>query len=169
MAWVDVDRAEKSTLLPTALGAKWRELRALHAANRDIVLVADYRFAVELLAAVDPEQKRVEICTAYSPTLARRFGGFRSQVSVLELGIDIYCPGYGSMLLQGVYARPDLFSAAASRLNNYGLLDPDEETLTSYIERYLRIEEEADLEAFESVLESTDRIEMGRVSVENPR
>ena len=71
----------------------------------------------------------------------------------------------GSIVLQGIFRKPWLFSRHKKRLNTNGLFPLDDAVLEEYLADYLRFEEPHDLEPVGDILQSLERVYVGRVDI----
>ncbi len=132
-------------------------------ADRDVMICSEYGEALTLLKCMNRDQHRNEIYAVYSEQLSRKKGHFETPLEIAWLGVDVFCGGYGSLLLQGLFQRPSAFPAYISQINSNGLFAIGSAAIHEYIEDYARAASDYELEPIESVLEYIDQIAIGRV------
>jgi hypothetical protein len=121
MAWFDVDEAILGGKLSQQLVEARNRARAADFSGIDIVKVRVE--AESLLAAANHEMARNEIIVLNSKMLAQLKGETLLPASEVEwIGYDVAPAGNSSLLLNGIFVRPDLFRAPGEVLNEHGLL-----------------------------------------------
>lgn len=163
MPWRDLEQAYRDRSLSDEALVLREELMKSNAADRDVMLLQDYGKTKALLAALRDKISRLEICAVYSQRLSNVKGHVRTDLEIDWLGVDPFCGGYGSMILQGLFTKPELFADFIPDVARTGLFEDGSAFLEKYIEQYVRLEGRHNLELFEPVLEHLDRIRVGRV------
>ena len=79
------------------------------------------------------------------------------------LGVDIFVSGYGGMVVQGIFARPDLFRTFAEALNENGLFPEPTGAIDDYIAWYDRFTDTSILEIF-PISEPRHKISIHRIA-----
>jgi hypothetical protein len=138
LRWEDFDRAYYEGRLPPDLLHIWKELDRDSNDFSGVPVLKSYANAKEVLRF---SGDRSEIIAIWSPELESIKGTIQSEIGLRYLGIDCYCLGEWSILLSGVYERPDLFAETVARLNKYGLLNDEAECVAAR-ETYRRLEAE---------------------------
>jgi hypothetical protein len=138
LRWEDLDRAYYEGRLPADLLHLWTELDRDSNDFSGISVLKSYANAKEVLRF---SGDRSEIIAIWSPELEITKGTIQSDIHLRYLGIDCYCLGEWSLLLNGVYERPDLFAETVARLNEHGLLNDEAECIAAR-EIYRRLETE---------------------------
>lgn len=164
MAWFDlIDGHHAGTLAPN-MEKLWRNVEDDNRDFSDISLLKDYSDANAILRYSNRHQQRNELAAVFSQKLAGAKGIILSNVNIEWLGLDIHCPGYGSPLLQGFFARPGAFAGFATHINENGLFDMDSEMVSDYFQEYIRMTPLVNLEPMGHMAEHIDVISVGRVN-----
>jgi hypothetical protein len=163
MPWFDLQQAFHDGALSNEALLLREDLMRSNATDRDVMVLQDVRKAETLLAALENGRDRLETCAVYSERLSRIKGCVQTDLEIEWLGVDLYCGGYGSMIHQGLFKRPELFSDFVLDVVPHGLFEDSSAAIEKYIEHYVRLERRENLELFEPVLEYLDRIRVGRV------
>ena len=164
MPWADLVAGRASGSLPPGVALLWDELIEWNRGDWDVLLSPHLGKTRELLAYSNASVARNEICAVYSPHLALRKGCMDSPVDVAWLGVDLFLPGYGSIVDQGFFAHPDLFSRFDSDINEEGLIHLESTHIEAYTQEYVRLEAAHHLEPIDDSLADLDRIEIGRIA-----
>lgn len=163
MPWFDVANAAERGSLSAQAREVWQEIERLHGGDRDLIVTDDLEKAKVLVDCLGAVRHRVEVCAVDTRRLPRLDRALAMTKSVQWLGVDLFCGGYGSMLLEGVFRDPALFPRSMPKINRYGLFELNDPSIDDYIEEYVRCERERGLEEFEGVLEHVDRICLARI------
>ncbi|MBS1605063.1 MAG: hypothetical protein JST42_20540 [Bacteroidetes bacterium] len=78
------------------------------------------------------------------------------------LGHDIMRIGGESMILNGLFFKPDLFARWIDVINEYGLF-PMKERIREYIEDYIEIAKDNNIEPYNSTSLGFDAVRIGRI------
>lgn len=161
MPWFDVDEAYGEGSLPPDLHAI-REV-AESGDFTGLGLVFKIEEACQLLAYSNREERRNEIIVVFSEELASIKGTISHPSDDIEwLGWDVAVPGSSSLLLDGVFWRPQFFEEHRCILNEHGLL-PSAEAVDSYVSVYRPLGEEGLVEPIMEHVYRLDAIRIGRV------
>ena len=134
LRWEDIEVAHDSGRgLPPDLLPIWEELRGDSADFSGLYLLKDYQKAKTVL---EFSGETSELVAVWSPELEEVKGAFPCHASLTCLGLDCVVIGEWSVILSGVYAKPEYFPEAVLHLNQYGLLSSDAEC-ASVLARYL--------------------------------
>ena len=140
MPWCDINFDIHNGKLPM-------ELRDLYQTNvtdpqgSGFSLCKDLAIANKLLTYCNRDQPRCEIIAIYSPQLAFMKGTTNlAEAFFKNLGWDLFQIGGGSLLENGIFAKPNLFPAWHEKLNDDGLLISSNESL-QYVLQYKQLVE----------------------------
>lgn len=161
MPWFDVDEAYWGDGLPDDLRVIRK--RAESGDFTGLGLVFEIEEARQVLAFSNREEERNEIIAVYSKEL----GSIRSTIThplgeIDWLGWDVAVPGSSSLLLDGVFWRPELFKERSHLLNKHGLLSSPEE-VDRYVSAYRPLGEQNLVEPIMEHVYRLDAIRVGRV------
>ncbi len=163
MAWFDLDEDHYSGILPCEFIELRDEIEEKNQDFTDIKLLGDLDKTKRILEFCNRHQDRNEICVVFSENLAKQKKVVIGCSNVMWLGNDVYCHGYGSILAQGLFAKPDLFPEFIGQLNTNGLFNLDSYITNKYIERYIEMSKLHNLEQIDDVIDQIDIIAVGRL------
>jgi hypothetical protein len=146
LRWEDIEVAYYDRRLPSDMLPIWQELRRDSADFSGLYVLKDYQTAKR---ALEYSGEKSELIAVWSPDLEQLKGAAPCHVSLTYLGLDCVIMGEWSVILSGVYLRPERFPEAVSQLNEHGLLTSDTEC-DSVLARYLDL---ASSEIVEPVME----------------
>ncbi|POZ49557.1 hypothetical protein [Methylovulum psychrotolerans] len=160
MPWFDLDDDEDyySGTLPRESIELRNEIDEQYRDFSNIELLRDLDKTKRILAFSNRHQDRNEICVAFSETLAKQKGTFISDSAIQWLGVDVFFSGYGSILEQGIFAKPDLFPEFIIRLNMNGLFDLGSDFVSSYIDEYIEVSEAHNLEPYSGPIKTDNNL-----------
>ncbi|MBV1928197.1 MAG: hypothetical protein KUG81_01630 [Gammaproteobacteria bacterium] len=78
------------------------------------------------------------------------------------LGCDVFCDGYGSLIREGVFSKPEYFGEHIDKLNESGIFHCDESSIEKYIEFYQMKSREGQVESMEGKIKA---IQILRISL----
>jgi hypothetical protein len=148
LRWEDFDLAYCERRLPRVLLPIWQELDRDRADFSGLKLFNDYQKAKEVLSY---SGEKSEIIAIWSPELEDMKGASYCEMELTFLGIDCFAIGEWSVLLSGVYARPECFPETITKLNQHGLLTSDA-NCNSVFDSYLKL---ASTEVVEPLMKGT--------------
>jgi hypothetical protein len=136
LPWEDLALAYYGRRLPDALLPAWSELRN---ANRDLSGIDVLKSYAQASAVLEFSGDKSEIIAIWSAELEDLKGAVESELGMIDLGLDCLAVAdrrhvamEWSVLLAGVYARPDHFGPVVERLNRHGLLSSREDCETVF-------------------------------------
>jgi hypothetical protein len=135
LRWEDIELAYYDRHLPSDILPIWRELEGDTVDFSGIKLLRDYEKTKKIL---DLSGEKSEIVAIWSPYLEEIRGASFCEVTLTYLGLDCFSIGEWSVILSGVYQRPEHFPEAVAQLNDHGLLTSDTECDAVYA-RYLEL------------------------------
>ncbi len=143
--WGDVSEPYYDGTLPVHYSKLFRSLN-----NTSIIeLTQELEIAQDLLSFSNQDEPLNEIIVVYSKELERTKGSFLIDLKIKWLGEDVVCGGKGSMLLEGIFTKPYLFSDFTTALNQYGLFDINSPATDWYVVHYNELTEQRhNLEVF---------------------
>jgi hypothetical protein len=147
LRWEDFEVAFYDRCLPSEMLPIWQDLRRDSADFTGLYVLKDYQKAQRALEYSGEEKS--ELIAVWSPQLEQIKGASPCHVSLKYLGLDCVVIGEWSLILDGVYFKPECFPEAVSQLNEHGLLTSDTEC-DSVLARYLDL---ASSEIVEPVME----------------
>jgi hypothetical protein len=162
MGWNEVDLAFYERSLPEDLVLKREVIWAASPVDLDFKLCSDLSDARALLDFSNRQREESELAIVDSDLLARYPAIPLDEVEVEWLGSDLYCHGFGSQLLGGIFSDPETFSEFLEELNEHGLFEIGTPTLQRYKEAYVDRATHAGLEPIERV-DQIDTVRVGRV------
>jgi hypothetical protein len=118
-----------------------------------IGLTKEFEVAQDLLSYSNKDETLNEIIVVYSEKLEKIYGSFIPDLEIQWLGEDITSVR-GSMLLEGVFTKPDAFSNFINYLNQYGLFEINSPLTDLYIKDYVLKEQPHNLEIFSERMDS---------------
>lgn len=161
--WYELDEGDFKGTLPDNLVKLSRELNETNQPYLDIKLFKDIDMAKEVLEYSNSIQNRYEIASIYSDKLADMKGIVKTNEDITWLGNDVFCYGYGSQLLDGLFSNPAEFSDTVSLINSNGLID-NIDSIESYVTFYNQISSSLNIESIVDIDPSLkDVIRIGRV------
>lgn len=114
-----------------------------------IELTIELEIAQDVLRFANEQEQTNEIIAIYSEQVEKEIGSFLVDLKINWLGKDITCSLNGSMILAGIFTKPELFSDFTKHLNQYGLFQISSPVVDSYISHYFQLNEEGyNLETF---------------------
>jgi hypothetical protein len=146
LRWEDIEVAFYDRCLPSEMLPIWQDLRRDSADFTGLYVLKDYQKAIR---ALEFSGEKSELIAVWSPELEQIKGASPCHVSLKYLGLDCVVIGEWSLILDGVYFKPECFPEAVSQLNEHGLLTSDAEC-NSVLTRYLDL---ASSEVVEPVME----------------
>ena len=114
----------------------WQELNLGAGDFSGLTLLKDYQNAKEVLRF---SRKKSEIIAIWSPELEEIKGALHCDVDLDYLGIDCFAMGEWSVLLSGVYERPEYFPQTVAQLNHYVVLTAGAE-FQAVFDRYIDLD-----------------------------
>lgn len=162
MPWFDIDDDYYSGTLPREFIELRNKLNEQNQDFTDIELLRDLDNTRKILEFSNRHQDRNEICVLFSEQLAEKKGTFISDSNIQWLGVDVFFSGYGSILEQGIFAKPDLFPEFTVRLNSNGLFDLGSNFVGRYIDKYIEVSKSHNLEPIADLITPVDIVTVGR-------
>ncbi len=164
MPWFDLDEDFYGGSLPEELVAIRKELKDKNCDYTDFQVVRDFDKAKKILEYSNKNKSINELTAIYSKKIERVKGAFKCDTNIAWLGIDLYCHGYGSIVREGIFKRPELFPSHKYELNKIGLFNKDSELLEKYIKDYIICSKDNSIESINGALKYLDHILIGRVN-----
>jgi len=163
MPWFDIDEDYYSKELPEDILPLRNELNNNKWDFTDFKLMPDIKKAKKLLDYSNKKQRINELIAVYSEKI-----GLLGDIDFFDadtgwLGVDIYCHGFGSLIREGIFTKPDLFADYSGNLNAYGLFSSDIVSINQYIDFYIKYSAEDDIEPIHGAEEYLDKISISRV------
>lgn len=165
MPWFDLDDDEDydSGTLPREFIELRDEIEEKNGAFSGVLLFDDLDKVRRILEFSNRHQDRNEICAVFSEALTKQKGVFISDSNIQWLGVDLFFSGYGSILEQGIFIKPNLFPEFISQLNTNGLFNLGSVFVNKYIEKYIEMSKLHNLERVDHVIDQIDIITVGRL------
>jgi len=154
-SWADIKYYDKS--LPFHYKKLYRSLR-----NTSIIeLTEELDIAQDLLRFSNENEQLNEMIVVYSKGLEKKIGSFTTDVKIKWLGEDIAC-WLGSILMEGIFSKPYLFSGFTKYINKYGLFDINSQITDIYIDHYINLNKQGySLEIFSDSTHLLDKVWVG--------
>jgi hypothetical protein len=165
MPWFELHEDYYKGTLPNELISLRQEL--LHSSRdfSDFKLIQDVSKAIQLLEYSNKDKQINELTAVFSDIMEKSKGTIDYVIDIDWIGVDIYCHGYGSLIREGIFANPCLFSEYLGNLNRDGLFDLDSGRIDSYVHTYIELAPANNLEPIDEAKEYLDRIVLGRMQV----
>lgn len=163
MPWFDIDEDYYSKELPDDILLLRNELENNKWDFTDFKLMPDLEKANKLLEYSNKKQRINELIAVYSEKIGLIEDIDFFKVDTEWLGVDIYCHGYGSLIREGIFTKPDLFADYSGKLNTYGLFNSDIVSINQYIDLYIECSAENDIEPIDGAKEYLDKIAISRL------
>ncbi len=158
-SWNEFKEPSSEGILPLHYGKLLKSLN-----NTSIIkLTRELEIAQELLSFSNQEEPLNELIVVYSKGLERTKGSFMTDLKIKWLGEDVAC-WIGSMLMEGIFTEPHLFSNFMKYLNQYGLFDINSPATDRYVVHYHELNEQGhNLEVFsdDNVKDTLDKVWVG--------
>ena len=125
MPWFDLDEEYYANTLSTDIAAIRNKIRKTDTDFTGIKVCADFKDAEHILNYVNRSvsEFRNEIISISSKSLNRSKGIVESNKTIIWYGYDIVALGNSSILIEGLFTRPDIFENYIKKLNCHGLFD----------------------------------------------
>lgn len=125
--------------------------------------IKDYGDALKVLELINGRNNRNELVAISSDEITKAKGSMEFDAAEIErLGYDIVRIGGGSMLLNGLFSKPDRFARWIEVINEYGLF-PTKERIAEYIDDYIECAKDNSIEPVLSTDLGFDAIKVGRI------
>jgi hypothetical protein len=135
LPWEDIDTDYYAGKLQTSLIPIRKKIEGQ---NKDLIglnLLQDYDEALEVHRAY---REKTDVLSVYSPELAQIKGCFSSPNAGTYIGIDCFCFGEWSIILRGIYVKPEYFTRELNCLNSFGLFQSNSDC-PSALSQYLQL------------------------------
>jgi hypothetical protein len=136
MAWFDLDEDYYSGVIPQEYADLRNDVEDAYTDFSSIMLLPNLEKTIKILDYSNRGIDRNEICVLYSEELVLKKGVIITDNCIDWLGSDIFVSGFGSILLLGVYNKPQAFPGFLAKLNKNGLFDIEPDIDKKYITRY---------------------------------
>jgi hypothetical protein len=167
MEWKDWNDAFYEKTLPQEFLPVWEKFQS-NKLEFGYTLVNDLEIAKRVLEFSNLGGDHNEIIAIYADRFAEgRIPVFDAPRTSVHLGVDVFQSGFGSLIREGVFVRPDLFPDFVAKVNENGLFDDDGHTANEYMEKYKSIQEGQNIEQFifDSPRSFVDNIQVYRIPV----
>jgi len=161
MPWFELDEDYFSGVLPSQLVQFRKEMRRSNQGISDLTLSSDFSKVESVLEYSNRNRALNELIALKSDALERTKGSFFCDIEIKWLGIDVYCQGYGSLIREGIFKKPDSFSSYANGLNKHGLFDINSMFIDIYTEYYIKNSKDFELEEITISEAQLDKILVG--------
>ncbi|MCG7945889.1 MAG: hypothetical protein N0C84_06030 [Candidatus Thiodiazotropha taylori] len=151
MEWFDIDEKYYNDTLPNdILKLRDKVIDASRQYNFNVCTCLDD--AKKMLAFSNKDQDRndliaISLYNKIENTIDAEFEGEL-------LGCDLYCDGFGSLIREGIFNKPELFREYATNLNKNGLFDINKNIIQKYTEMYEIVSVSNNLEQFDGPIKS---------------
>ncbi|MEK8020231.1 MAG: hypothetical protein VSS75_025445 [Candidatus Parabeggiatoa sp.] len=134
--WFDLD----SETLPANYSVLYEQLD-----NTSIVsLTKNFEIAQKLLDFSNRTDRLNEIIAIYSKALKASYGSFTTALKIDWIGEDV-ANYIGSMLREGIFTKPHLFSEFKTHLNQYGLFEINSQITDLYVKYYKKLSTQGEI------------------------
>ena len=161
-AWRDFNAAHYEQSLPDALERVWEDLQDTKPSRSDFTMTESFSVASSALSFLMKSGEQNEIC-AVQCSIDPQAPPTAFDADVQWLGTDIYVSGYGSVIRQNIFERPDLFSEFAQEINSHGLFDSGAVAVPPLMERCNSIQPDVGIEMFPPIRHLWWHVLVGRV------
>ncbi len=162
MPWFELDEGFFSKTLPAQLTQFRKEIRTSNPDSSDFKLLFDLSKVVSIFEYSNQHDDINEIIVLQSDALRKTKGVFDCDSEIKWLGIDVYCQGYGSLIREGIFKKPGVFSSFRNMINEFGLFHLDNDNIGNYIQHYFKSSKEHNLEEIPPSGD-IDIIKLGRI------
>jgi hypothetical protein len=156
MQWFEIDEAYYNNRLPEELVKLRKEIKLNKQDDVDFKLIGDISKAQILLGFANKFEPLNEIVAVASQKQVNKKKFDDCDISIL--GIDIYCHGYGSLIREGLFCKPDFFHAFHRELNANGLFEWNSELIDEYIRTYTQCSDRANIEPIQNAMKYIDKM-----------
>jgi hypothetical protein len=146
MQWFDLDEHYYSNTLPSNLAEIRAKIFNQSDNPRDIRTLDSLEDCQLLLDFSNQDGVLNEIIAISCPQIESK--NYSSSEIEMCIGTDIYFDGFGSMIHQGIFTKPEMFQDIIPYLNEYGLFQPNSIEINKYISKYTEISLKSGLEHF---------------------
>ncbi|MCU7850129.1 MAG: hypothetical protein KZQ89_19495 [Candidatus Thiodiazotropha sp. (ex Lucinoma kastoroae)] len=143
MGWFDLDEDYYNGSLPNEF-IELRKMALTPSKTIGVDVSANMYDAVKLLAYSNTSNDRNELIALFS--YSDQESAFEAEFDGELTGCDLYCNGYGSLIREGIFTKPEVFKESNCILNKFGLLDFDNELINNYIKEFERLAIKENLE-----------------------
>lgn len=164
MSWFELDEDFFTGVLPEQFIQLRKELTDINKDFTDFELVFDIDKAKTILEYSNQNNARNELIAIWSERLENTKGVIKSESVINWIGIDIYCSGYGSLIREGIFTKPNVFPLFITEINEHGLFNINSECIDEYINSYIKFAKIYNLESIDGATEYIDKIALGRVA-----
>lgn len=155
--WFDIENEYYSKTLPANYSVLFEQLDNIGMLS----LTKKFEIAQKLLAFSNMKRPLNEIIAIYSKGIETTYGSFTTDRKIDWIGEDVEC-WVGSMLKEGIFKKPHLFSDFKKNLNQYGLFDINSPITDLYANYYNKLTRQGEvLEIFSDVMHQLDKIWIG--------
>jgi hypothetical protein len=165
MPWFELDEGYYAGNLPDEFMRLREELLNTKQDLIDFKIMRDIRKTIKLLDYSNKDKSINEIVAIYSDAAKYDEYIVVHDVNIEWLGMDIYCHGYGSLIREGIFRRPDLFTDYLDKLNKNGLFSLRSPLIDKYIDTYTELAHNNTLEPIDGAREYLDCIGVGRIEL----
>ena len=166
--WFELDESYYKGILTNELIKLHNKLIEINQPDLDITVLKSYDDAINVLHYSNSIEDRYELAVVYSEKLSKLKGTIEIDLNIDWLGFDVYYSGYGSLLSEGIFRKPNFFSEYHEVLNSNGLFDVDAdlELIESYINKYNEVSRKQNLERVDDLSSQLkDIVKIGRVII----
>lgn len=138
MPWFDIEEAYYAKRLSEGPLRIWSTIRARNDDFTGLNVVEDFRKIPTLYCDFDFTElsRKNEVITVHSEELEALKGSIEIDLKVNWIGFDSVCLGESSLLRDGFFSVPGVFSEYESTVNNFGLFGK-KENAERYVEAYM--------------------------------
>lgn len=165
MAWFDIDEEYYSKELPDDILQLRNELDKNKLNYTDFKLMLDFKNAKKLLEYSNKRQIINELVTICSEKIGSIDDGVSFEINSELLGVDLYCHGYGSIVREGIFTKPELFTDFSDRLNAHGLFNSDDAIIDNYIDFYVECSKSGVIEPIDGAESNLEKVLISRVAI----
>ena len=149
MEWFDWEEAFYAKTLTEEFLPVWQRFQSNKLEFANHCVVDDLEIAKRVLEFSNRDHAYNEIIAIYADRFAEgRIPVFDAPRTSVHLGVDVFQDGFGSLIREGVFNRPDLFPDFVAKINENGLFDNDGHTANEYMDKYKTIQEGQNIEQF---------------------
>jgi hypothetical protein len=150
LPWEDLDVSYYRGEVPTSFLEIMELLRTENKDYSGLPVLKDYEKAVDVWLGC---RETSDIIAIWSPELSKIKGSFPYSGNLRYLGLDCFALGEWSVILRGIFAKPDRFVCQTNYLNENGLLFSCD--CQSILNRYVDLARENELEPLSNNAEAT--------------
>lgn len=165
MEWFEIAEGYYAGTLSNDVMTLWNKLKKSSPYPTDFRFMLDIKKAIQILEYSNKDRSMNELVAIRSERIENINGSITCEHDITWLGIDVYCHGYGSLIREGLFVKPNLFSSYLDHLNKNVLFDLDSQVIDEYIKSYIECAKNNNLEYIDGAESELEEITIGRINI----